>query len=167
MRRAALVLAAGMICGHASAESAQSGVWTYTYEPSSTGKGGLVTPLSPSPSPSGDPNDPSYLVARCMNGRTELLVGGAGGWGLPRRQISVTTRIDDAPPETKAWDVATNGKAAFLDDGVEAFLKALPEDGKLLVTVADAMGGRHETIFRTTGFGAVRAKLAEACSWAP
>ena len=167
MRRTALAFAFLSAAAPAWAESATSGVWTYSFEPSSTGKGGIVTALSPSPSPSGDPNDPSYLIARCINGQSELLVGGQGGWGLPRRQIDVTTRVDDGEPQTKRWDVSTNGKAAFLGDGADAFLKALPDDGKLLVSVVDAAGGRHETVFRTTGFGVVRTKIAEACNWAP
>lgn len=158
---ASVVLAASP----ALAESAQSGVWTYNFEPSSIGHGGIVTALSPSPSPSGDPNDPSYLVVRCLGGRTELMVGGAGGWGMPRRTLEVATQIDQQPAETSRWDVSTNGKAVFLDDHVEAFLKRLPDQGKLRVSITDAAGERRENIFPTTGFGVVRDKIAEACGW--
>lgn len=167
MRRTAITLASGLLAASAHAESGQSGAWTYNAEPSSTGKGGVATALSPAPSPSGDPNDPSHLVVRCLGGRIELLVGGAGGWGMPRRQIEVTTRIDDRPPETRGWDVSTNGKAAFMDEGVEAFLKSLPDDGRLTISVVDAAGGRHETVFRTAGIATVRDKIAGACGWTP
>jgi hypothetical protein len=163
MRATTLALAVIFAAAPAVAETLQSGVWTYTYEPSSTGKGGLFTALSPSPSPPDDPNDPTYLVARCLGGRVELMVGGSGGWGMPRRQIQITTRIDDRPPETKPWDISTNGKAAFLDDGVQEFLKSLPDDGKLSISVLDAAGRTYQTIFRTTGFGPVRDKIGEAC----
>lgn len=168
MRRAAALLAfSALTVSFAHAETGQSGSWTYNVEPSSTGKGGIATALAPAPAPSGDPNDPSHLVVRCLGGRTELLVGGAGGWGLPRRKLEVTTKIDDQPAETRGWDVSTNGKAVFLDDRVEAFLKALKDDGKLLVSIADATGARHETVFATTGIAAVRDKIAAACGWAP
>lgn len=167
MRRIAAAFVMSLAAAAAHAETGQSGAWTYNVEPSSTGKGGIATALSPAPSPSGDPNDPTHLVVRCLGGRTELLVGGAGGWGLPRRQLQVTTRIDDAEPQTRGWDVSTNGKAVFMDDGVEAFLKSLPGDGKLVVSVVDSTGGRHETVFRTSGIGVVREKIAEACGWAP
>lgn len=150
----------------ALAESAQSGVWTYTYEPSSTG-GGFMTALSPSPSPSGDPNDPSYVIARCLGGRAELMVGGSGGWGLPRRKLSVVTQVDGGQPETAQWDVSTNGKAVFLSEGVEAFMKKIPDSGKLRIAVTSGAGEVHETIFATTGFAMVRARIAEACKWAP
>lgn len=167
MRKTALVLAALLAPATARAESAQSGVWTYSFEPSSSGKGGFVTALAPAPSPSGDPNDAGYVIARCLGGRTEILVGGAGGWGLPRRKLEVLTQIDGRPAETAQWDVSTNGKAVFLRDKVEDFLRALPENGKLRIAIRDMTGTAREAIFATTGFGPVRARIAEACGWTP
>lgn len=162
--RVAIVACLVLLAAPARAESGQSGVWTYTYEPSSGGSGGIVTALSPSPG--ADSNDPSYLIARCLGGRAELLVGGAGGWGMPHRKLEVTTAIDDAPPETAPWDVSTNGKAVFLDDDVETFLKKLPDDGRLRISIKDGTGASRENIFATRGFGLVRDKIAEACGWA-
>ncbi|MFC3692213.1 hypothetical protein [Chenggangzhangella methanolivorans] len=163
MRRVALAIAISAAVVPAWGETGQSGVWTYTYEPSSTGEGGIVTALAPAPSPSADPNDPSHLVARCLGGRVEFLVGGSGGWGLSRGQIEITTRVDDHSSETRRWDVSTNGKAAFLSEGVEAFLAALSDDGELRVMLADAAGARRETTFSTKGVAEVRAKIAKAC----
>ena len=144
-------------------ETGRSGVWTYVYEPSSSGPGGLFTALSPAPA--ADHNDPSQIVARCYGGRPEFLVGGAGGWGMPRRTLAVTISIDGGPPQTSRWDVSTNGRAVFLDDGVEAFLKRLPDDGELRVEVVDAVGQTRANRFATKGFAAVRARLAQACGW--
>jgi hypothetical protein len=167
MIRSAFALALLLAAAPALAESGQSGVWTYTFEPSSTGSGGIMTALSPAPSPSGDPNDPAYLIARCLGGRTELMVGGSGGWGLPRRKLEVTTQIDGATPETALWAVSSNGKAVFLDEGVEAFMRKLPDSGKLRIAVKSGAGGVHEGVFATTGFGEVRAKIAQVCGWTP
>ncbi|RXF67421.1 hypothetical protein [Hansschlegelia zhihuaiae] len=162
--RAIILAAAVLAASPVAAETGRSGVWTFSFEPAASGSSGMVTALAPSPSPSGDPNDPSYLVARCLGGRTELLVGGAGGWGLPRKTIEVTTQIDGGPAETAQWGVSTNGKAAFLDQGVERLLARLPDDGKLRVAVRTASGEVNETIFATTGFAAIREKIAQTCS---
>lgn len=166
MRYRALALCLLPLATPAVAESAQSGVWTYTFEMSSDGKGGFVTALAPAPSPTGDPNDPSYVIVRCLGGRTEAMVGGSGGWGVPRKTVDVVTQVGGAAQQTSRWTVSTNGKAAFLDDKVEEFLKSLPDDGKLRVAITDMTGTTREAIFATTGFGVVRARLAEACGWA-
>jgi len=123
----------------------------------------MVTALSPSPG--ADLNDPAYLVARCISGRAEFMIGGAGGWGLPPKTLDVTVNIDGGAASTTPWDISTNGKAVFLDDHVEDFLKSLPDDGKVHVVIKDGTGQTRENIFRTSGFGAVRAKIAEACGW--
>ncbi|WP_020178127.1 hypothetical protein [Methylopila sp. M107] len=161
--RAALVLALALAAFPALAESGQSGVWTYVYEPGAGGSGGLVTALAPAPA--ADRDDPSRLVVRCMNGRAEVLVGGAGGWGLPRRSLEVTVAIDGLRPETSLWDVSTDGRAVFFAGDAEAFLKQLPDDAGLRVSLVDATGQRRENMFSTKGFDAVREKLAKACAW--
>lgn len=145
------------------ADSERIGVWTVTAEPSSSGQGGIVTALSPSPGAS--LGDPSYLVARCLGGRSEFMVGGAGGWGMSGRKLEVMVEIDGGAAETAAWDVSTNGKAVFLDDKVEDFLKKLPDNGKLRILIKDGSGVDRENIFATTGFGTVREQIAKACLW--
>lgn len=158
------LLAAG--AAPALADSERLGVWTVTSEPSSTGSGGIVTALSPSPGASLD--DPSQLVARCLGGRTEFMIAGAGQWPYTRsRTLQVTIEIDRGTPETSAWDVSTNGKAVFFDGPGEDLLRKFPDAGKLRVVVIDAAGRPHENIFPTTGFAAVRQKIADACGWRP
>lgn len=159
------VAAAVALGAPARAASEQIGVWTVTSEPSSTGaSGGLATALSTSPAASLD--DPSQLAVRCLGGRTEFMVGGAGQWPYTRRRtLEVTLQIDGGAPENSAWNVSTNGKAAFFDGPVEELLRRLPDAGKLRVVVTDAAGVAHENIFATTGFARVRAKIAEACGW--
>lgn len=159
-------LIAALLCvapAVAHAESERVGVWTLNAEPSSSGRGGIVTALSQAPS--ADLGDPAYVIARCLGGRSEFLVGGQGDWGVPRRKLDVTVGIAGGASETSKWDVSTNGRAVFLDDGVEAFMKRLPDDGKLRVAVRDGLGVTRENIFALTGFGTVRAKIAAACGW--
>ncbi|MFC7053985.1 hypothetical protein ACFQI3_14925 [Hansschlegelia quercus] len=162
MRRT-LVLALVMIVGPAVADSERHGVWTMSIEPPSKDGGGLVTALSPAQG--AGYNDPSYLIARCITGRAELMVGSNGGWGLSGRRLTVVSQMDGALERSGAWDVSSNGKAVFLPEGVEDFMRAIPDDGKMRIAVSDATGETRETIFPTTGFGAVRAKIAEICRW--
>lgn len=147
----------------ANAESGQAGAWTYAYEPSPDGRSDLVTALTPSPD--AGLNDPGQLVARCFAGRAEFMVGGAGGWGMPRSSLEVTLQIGAEPPQTARWDVSTNGKAVFMSGDVAAFLKRLPDDGRLRISVMDATGARRESVFSTAGFATVKAKIAKACGW--
>lgn len=156
----ALLAAAGLVTP-ADAESGRAGAWTYAYEPSTDGKSDLVTALAPAPA--ADRDDPAQIVARCLSGRAEFMVGGAGGWGLPRSALDVTLQIDDWPPQTSRWDVSTNGKAVFMTGDVTAFLRSLPDDGRLRVSVMDATGTPRETIFSTVGFATVRAEISKAC----
>lgn len=160
---AALTLAvAGLACP-AKAESGRAGAWTYAYEASPDGRSDLVTALAPSPNAGF--YDPSQLMARCLSGRAEFMVGGAGGWGLPRTTLDVTVQIDQEPAQTARWDVSTNGKAVFMGGDVAAFLKRLPDDGRLRVSVMDATGAARESVFSTAGFATVRARISKACGW--
>ena len=168
MKRSATIAAMSALVAFAAAspavgESGRSGAWTYAYEASTDGKSDLVTALSPAPA--ADLNDPSQLVARCFGGRAEFMVGGAGGWGVPRTGLDVTLQVDREPPQTSKWDVSTNGKAVFMPGDVAAFMKRLPDVGRLRVSVMDGTGTARETIFSTAGFGLVRTMLAKACGW--
>jgi hypothetical protein len=147
----------------AMADSELHGVWTMSVEPPSKDGAGLVTALSPAQG--AGYNDPSYLIARCITGQAELMVGSNGGWGLSGRRLTVVSQMDGAPDRSGKWDVSSNGKAVFLPDGVEDFMRAIPDDGKMRIAVSDATGETRETIFPTAGFGAVRAKIAEICKW--
>ncbi|HVI28285.1 hypothetical protein [Hansschlegelia sp.] len=166
MRTFAAVLLLSLAAATARAESGRSGAWTYNFEPESHG-GGIVTALSPAPGASF--NDPSYLVARCLGGRTEFLVGTSGGWGLSGRTLDVLAQPEGTPgpPATARWDVSSNGKAVFAPEPVDALLRSLPDPGRLRIAVTDGMGQSHETIFDMTGFAEIRRRIAEACRWAP
>lgn len=149
----------------AGAESLQSGVWIANSETSSYDGKTTVTAMAPSPAAS--QNDPAYVVVRCLGGRTEMLIGTAGGWGMSRTALDVRTSVDGGAAESSRWDVATNGKAVFRAEGVEAFLKGLPDKGKLSVLVTDKTGAEHANAFDLTGFAVIRAKIAAACGWTP
>lgn len=164
MRRA-LVFAFVIAATPAIADSERLGVWTMSVEPPSKDGAGLVTALSPAQG--AGYNDPSYLIARCITGQAELMVGSNGGWGLSGRSLNVVAQMDGGPERSAKWDVSSNGKAVFLPEGVEDFLRAIPDDGKMRIAVSDATGETRETIFPTTGFAAVRAKIAEICKWKP
>lgn len=164
-RRTAVLAIALLVAGPALAESARSGVWIANEETSSYDGKTTITAMAPSPPASY--NDPAYVVVRCLGGRTEMLVGTSGGWGMSRTALEVVTSIDGGAEARSKWDVSTNGKAVFLDSGVEDFLRTLPDTGKLTVRVLDRIGAEHANAFDLTGFGAIRAKVAAACGWTP
>jgi hypothetical protein len=164
MLRTALTATLLLLSPAASADSGRVGGWTYTAELPDAG-GGYVTALAPAPSASY--NEPSYMIARCLSGRTEFLVGATGGWGASGRELEVTSEIDAQGAKTAKWIVSTNGKAVFADDPAEEFLRAISDPGTLRFAVRDPGGAVHETVFDTTGFATVRAKIGKACGWAP
>ena len=95
------------------------------------------------------------------------MVGTAGGWAGSGQKLEVTSQVDDQPEVTMKWDASTNGKAVFVDDHVEDFLRTIADPGKLRIAVRDPGGGVHERVFDTTGFGEVRSRIAEVCGWKP
>lgn len=162
--RNVLAVAIVMQTTGAFAGSETLGGWTTSSEPDD-GRATLVTALASAQSASQD--DPSFVIVRCLGGRTELLVGTAGDWGLPRTSLDVVTRAGAAAPETSRWDVSTNGKAVFRSEGVEDYLRRLPPDGRLTIEVRDRRGGVHANVFSLEGFGEVRSRVADACGWTP
>ena len=163
--RTTLALTLALVALPAAADSEREGVWIVSAEPADAAGGGLMTAMATAPGASMD--DPSYLVVRCLGGRTEFLVGTAGSWGYARKPLEVEVRVEGGPTDTSPWDVSSNGKAVFKADKVEDFLRALPADGRLYVRVTDLGGGAHENVFETKGLGDVRAKAAAACGWTP
>ncbi len=162
--RKAIVVASCLLATAAAAGTETLGGWTTTSEPDD-GRATLVTALAAARGASQD--DPSFLIVRCLGGRTEALVGTAGDWGLPRSSLEVVTQSDSGAQETSRWDVATNGKAVFRSEGVEDFLRRLPAEGRLTIEVRDRIGGVHANAFSLEGFGEVRARVASACGWTP
>ncbi|MGA0530866.1 hypothetical protein [Hansschlegelia sp. KR7-227] len=164
MLRIALTAALLLLSSVASAEGGRADGWTYTAELPDAG-GGYATALLPAPSASY--NEPSYMIARCLSGRTEFLVGTTGGWGASGQKLAVTFEVGAGEAKASKWVVSTNGKAVFLDDPPEDFLRAISDPGTLRFTVREPSGAVHETVFDTSGFATVRAKIAKACGWTP
>jgi len=162
--RKAIVAASCLLATAAAAGTETLGGWTTTSEPDD-GRATLVTALAAARGASQD--DPSFIIVRCLGGRTEALVGTAGDWGLPRSSLEVVTQAGSGTRETSRWDVSTNGKAAFRSEGVEDFLRRLPAEGRLTIEVRDRIGGVHANAFSLEGFGEVRARVASACGWTP
>ncbi|GBD48197.1 hypothetical protein [Methylopila sp. Yamaguchi] len=162
--RKAIVAASCLLATAAAAGSETLGGWTTTSEPDE-GPATLVTALAAARGAS--QNDPSFIIVRCLGGRTEALVGTAGDWGLPRSSLEVATQSDSGARETSRWDVSTNGKAVFRSEGVEDFLRRLPAEGRLTIEVRDRAGDVHANAFSLEGFGDVRTRVAAACGWTP
>lgn len=166
MRRPfSLAAFAVLVIQPAGAESGAFGAWTVNAETSSRDGRTMVTAMAYASAAS--QNDPAYVAVRCLGGRTEVLIGTAGGFGVSRTTLEVETKAEGRAAETSRWDVSTNGKAVFRPDGVEAFLKALPDAGSLTVRIRDRTGAELSNVFKLAGIAAVRAEVAKACGWAP
>jgi hypothetical protein len=163
-RTAAAFCLALSLAAPAAAEEEQAGAWLLRWE-TSGGRESLVIATTLAPEATGA--EPTYLTIRCVSGRTEFFAGTAGDWGLPRRPFRVSWRVRDGLAGDEAWDVSTNGKAAFFGGDAPALLKRLPENGTLTITVASPSGAEFATAFPLAGIAQVRKRAGAACGWEP
>jgi hypothetical protein len=100
------------------------------------------------------------VSARCVRGKTELLVKWPLSFSFGSDREPVTSRIGDDPPETKRWSASTDGSANFCPDW----------PGKFLIRAASASRmvfrrGNQTAEFSTAGLAKAVEKIAAACKW--
>ena len=108
---------------------------------------------------------PSSFAMRCRGARTELLVSTVGSWRPSNNgEVKVSYRLNDQPWVEERWAAIAGGRSAvFQGSDVIQFLRSLPEQGRISISVYDWQGPAHEATFQLFGLGEVRRKIAAAC----
>jgi hypothetical protein len=109
---------------------------------------------------------PTLFSIRCRGQRTELLVSTAGSWRPSSNgEFKVSYRINDQPAVEGRWAAIAGGRTAVFIGDVVQFLRSLPEQGRISISVYDWQGPAHDATFQFSGLDDVRRKIAEACKW--
>jgi hypothetical protein len=109
---------------------------------------------------------PTTLAVRCRGLHTELLLRMAGTWPASRAsEVQVDYQIDDQPIVRQQWTVSADRKIASYKDDAVGFLRSLPENARLKISVFDSQGLGQEATFQLTGLDSVRKKIGLACKW--
>jgi hypothetical protein len=107
---------------------------------------------------------PASMVVRCRGQRAEVLVGTQGTWRASRvREVQVDYQVDDRPVVRQRWMASEDGKTIRYNDDALTWLRSLPDDAQLKITVFDWQGPGHEALFQLAGLDVVRKKLELAC----
>jgi hypothetical protein len=107
---------------------------------------------------------PASMVVRCRGQRAEVLVGTQGTWRASRvHEVQVDYQVDDQPVIRQQWIVSEDGKTIRYNDDVLTWLRSLPDDARLKITVFDWQGPGHGALFQLAGLDVVRNKLELAC----
>ncbi|MFG1423592.1 hypothetical protein [Roseixanthobacter liquoris] len=109
--------------------------------------------------------DQSILALRCFDGRMEVMFSSTA-LATPDAAARVTYRIDGAAPVTRQWRAAANRQDLFAPDP-QRLLRALPDQGSLLIRAQGRARTAVEASFAYRGLNEVRARFAARCVRAP
>ena len=109
---------------------------------------------------------PSSFSIRCRGQGTELLVSTTGSWRPSSKgEFKVVYRINDQPAIEERWAAFAGGRSAVSKGDVIQFLRSLPDQGRISISVYDWQGPAHEATFQLSGLEDVRRRIAAACKW--
>lgn len=106
------------------------------------------------------------LILRCQRQRTEVYVTVQSYVGAAQ-PLPVTYTINDGPPIETRWLPAQEGNALFVPTSTAAidFVRALPEQGTLSLTVHDFIGRGQQLQYKLGPVTELRDKIAASCQW--
>lgn len=111
---------------------------------------------------------PTAMTIRCRGKRTELWIHADGSWPPIRANLlRIESRIDAQPPVQTTWVVSADRQDALFSGDVVRFLRAMPDQAKLDLSVVDAAGTPHQATFDLAGMDVIRKKIGDACQWEP
>lgn len=111
---------------------------------------------------------PAHLVARCVRGKTELLVawGESLGFSLHEASRDVTLRIGEEKPETSAWSLSTDRQGSFYPGWPGNVLRRMAIAAKVALRV-NRDSSAMTAVFDTSRLADALKPLAKACNWPP
>jgi hypothetical protein len=108
------------------------------------------------------------LVLRCRDERTEAQISLSNelGRGEPPRLIYW---INDVGPVEAQWvtSAAGNSILASTVNSAVAFIRSLPDHGRLTIRIQLPRGEPHDATFGLGAVSPLRARIADACGWRP
>ena len=124
------------------------------------------SPLDGSPQISGalaSKDGSAWLGLRCEEKKTEAYVNTSSFLGV-RDMRRVIYRLDEGKPFDVRWTPSTTGNRVFSPSGV-AFIKSLPDKGKLFFRVFGFDGAPTDATFELVSVAELKNKIASACRW--
>ena len=106
------------------------------------------------------------LILRCQHGRTDVYVALQSYVGAAT-PLSVTYTFNDGAATDTRWLPAQEGNALFVPTPTLAieFIRSLPDQGKLALTVHDFIGRAEQIGFKLGPVAELREKIAASCNW--
>ena len=124
------------------------------------------SPLDGSPQISGvlaSKDGSAWLGLRCEEKKTEAYVNTSSFLGVSDMR-RVTYRLDEGKPFDVRWTPSITGNRVFSPSGV-AFIKSLPDKGKLFFRVFGFDGAPTDASFELVSVAELKNKIASACRW--
>jgi hypothetical protein len=107
------------------------------------------------------------LLAFCQQHKTGISIDTGGTWGwsnwLLGPSYTVAYRVNGGPAIIESWLGSDTLDAALLSRDAMEFLRSLPDEGWLSLSVSDDFGQQHSATFSLRGTAKVRDLLARAC----
>ena len=105
----------------------------------------------------------AWLGLRCEEKKTEAYVNTSSFLGV-RDMRRVIYRLDEGKPFDVRWAPSITGNRVFSPSGV-AFIKSLPDKGKLFFRVFGFDGAPTYATFELVSVAELKNKIASACRW--
>jgi hypothetical protein len=124
------------------------------------------SPLDGSPQISGvlqSKDRSASLGLSCEEKRTEAYVNTSSFLGIHDMR-RVVYRLDEGKPFDMRWTPSSTGNRVFSPSGI-AFIKSLPDKGKLFFRVFGFDGAPTDAAFDLVSVAELRSKIASACRW--
>jgi hypothetical protein len=109
---------------------------------------------------SADGQSTLLLTCKAMNTEASISTHSFLGW----ESMRVVYRINDNPATESRWKASADGRGAASNNAIE-FIKALADNGTLLISVFDYNDRNHDLKFTLGQISMLRFRIATICRW--
>jgi type VI secretion system (T6SS) VasI/EvfG family protein len=109
---------------------------------------------------SADGQSTLFLSCKAMNTEANVSTHSFLGW----ESMRVVYRINNNPAAESRWKASADGRGAVADNAIE-FIKALADNGTLLISVFDYNDKNHDLRFNLGQISMLRFRIATICRW--
>jgi hypothetical protein len=101
-----------------------------------------------------------FLACKAMNTEANVSTHSFLGW----ESVRVVYRINNNPATESRWKASADGRGAVASNAIE-FIKALADNGTLLISVLDYNERSHDLKFTLGQISMLRFRIATICRW--